>query len=308
MMKRLAEVEAEEKELDKREREQKLLEAKRAKKLAENRARRERLLAMGISEEDMRGIGLLEGEDDDPSWCKQAHNLWMASAAREWICSRIEQCCTKAKVEPEPDPDEKYIKGGATRHKCGHVCLLWQQRKCCWCSDRRPVIEPEKNIEVEGKLIGLDKELDPQDPDDAESDGIQRLYPGYQDGFGWKPKRVTRDFKYCRVCQHLGQDGRNLAAILAEENSKDAEYRRLQEEADNAAARKADEERKLREAEELIKRLEEGKAAVSSGQENARSGGDNDLDVDNRLLKDGNQHNPDPENAEVAPDKDRENS
>ena len=75
---------------------------------------------MGISEEDMRGVGLFEGENDDPSCWKQAQAAWIASGARRWLFATLAQCRAKAKVEPDPDPDERYIKGGATRHKCGH--------------------------------------------------------------------------------------------------------------------------------------------------------------------------------------------
>jgi hypothetical protein len=250
---------------------------------------------MGISEEDMRGIGLFEDENDDPSWCSQAYTCWVRSGARRYLCQTLDKCRPKAKVQVAPPADERYIKGGATRHKCGHVCLLWQQKKCCWCVDRRKVLQPggiymgaavgaskrhrsDGGIET-GLLSGGGAEKREEAPrggsggveseQEQEQEGLPRLYPGYRDGAGWAEGQVARDARYCRVCRHLGQGGRNLAAIVAEEDAKDAELLRLQRDADQAAADQAEEERKLAEAQALIKAMEEMANVEPAGGEGA---------------------------------------
>ena len=284
MAKRAAEVDAEERAFEKKEKERLAAEAKKEAHAKRNRERRERLLAMGISKEDMRGIGLFEDENDDPSWCTQAHSCWMASGVRRYILRTIDRCRPKARVEVAPPSDERYIKGGATRHKCGHICLLWNQKKCCWCGDRRPVLQQAVQQKRSDEAAGVGKRSlfvsnlaeNPElhsarnkerSREEEEEEGLPQLYPGYRDGAGWVPHQLTRDANYCRVCRHLGQDGRNLAALVAEEDAKDAVMQQQQQEADRVAAEKAEEERKLREAKELIRKMED----MASGVENSDS-------------------------------------
>ena len=175
MAKRAAEVDAEDRLFEAKERERQKAEAKRAAQAKKNLERRERLLAMGISEEDMRGIGLFEDEDDDPSWCTQAREWWMASGLRRYLCKKINSCRPKARVAPPPPADARYLKGGATRHKCGHICLLWQQQKCCWCGDRRPVLQEEgcgenaAGAEQKGAVNGGEPSAGGEQADDLES-------------------------------------------------------------------------------------------------------------------------------------------
>ena len=60
-----------------------------------------------------------------------------------------------------------------------------------------------------------------------------------------------------------------MAAIVAEEDAKDAELLRLQRDADQAAADQAEEERKLAEAQALIKAMEEMANVEPAGGEGA---------------------------------------
>ena len=74
MAKRAAEVDAEDRLFEAKERERQKAEAKRAAQAKKNLERRERLLAMGISEEDMRGIGV---------------SATLAGTSNPWHCSAV---------------------------------------------------------------------------------------------------------------------------------------------------------------------------------------------------------------------------
>ena len=183
MAKRAAEVDAEDRRFEAKERERQKAEAKRAAQAKKNRERRERLLAMGISEEDMRGIGLFEDEDDDPSWCTQAREWWMASGLRRYLCKKINSCRPKARVAPPPPADARYLKGGATRHKCGHSGC--RATKVLLRGDRRPVLQEEgekRRGPSEGGRKWRRTECGREQADDLES--AIRLYPGYREGSG----------------------------------------------------------------------------------------------------------------------------
>ena len=289
----LKEVEAEDKVFAEAERKKAAVAKKKEQELEERSRRRANLLALGMSEAELLELGLGEFEvDDDPSVCMVIYQQWRRSTARKgcvflWMklpCNRIR------KAPPAPPADDRYIKSGATRHKCGHVCLMWQQQKCCWCSDRRNVPltlseraaekkkeeekkEEEKKKEEATRIKLMKKKarrsawqrkqdekknktveigssvqfksryvvVVDQQEEDREKEEVDQVpetineldvTPNDQVYSGWseiddttcwvKQEDVhTRDAFYCHVCQKLGQGGKNLKGLVAEQNAKD---------------------------------------------------------------------------------------
>ena len=93
-----------------------------AKKKKENERlqRRENMLALGMLEEDLNalGLGLIE-IDDDPSLCTLVAKAWRKSSCRAGIIKAwLLLPCNRARAGPRmPPADDRFIVGGATRHK-----------------------------------------------------------------------------------------------------------------------------------------------------------------------------------------------
>ena len=324
----LKEVEAEDAAYDAKQKAKQKKAKAEQKKHEERTRRRNNLLALGMTEEELIELGLGEIEvDDDPSICKQVYTSWKKSIVRKLLILGWKKLpCNQKKKEPPPPPDDdRFIKGGATRHKCGHVCMLWQPSKCCWCSDRRDVpkslserqqiIETE-NAKIEKKrLIDLEKEekrlkklsrrsawrkkqdakkemqvevigssvqfqskycvsiqeeeektmerpeVDEMDEEDRERKDVVAVdvlenavpddcvYPGWiEKEKKWIEQKdvYTRDQFYCHICQKLGQGGRNLGALVQEQNQKDAIHlaNRLKEDEEQQMIEEEEQKRK----------------------------------------------------------------
>jgi len=112
------------------------------KKERDRLMRRNNLLAMGMSEEELEELGLgLHELDDDPSVCTQVAHWWRQSALKKiLVVWWMKLPCNQRRSVPVVPDDDRFIKGGATRKKCTHVCLLYQQNQCCWCSDTRDIL------------------------------------------------------------------------------------------------------------------------------------------------------------------------
>jgi hypothetical protein len=163
----LKEIEEEDKIQDEIDRKRREKEEQEFQKEEERLKRRKKLLAMGMSEEELESLGLgLIYVDDDPSVCTQIYNLWMSSMIRKLIIKGWKMLpCNQIPIEPIIPDDDRFIKGGATRKRCTHVCLLYQDDKCCWCSDSRNVLTDKKErrkikqLKMDQERMSIEKEM-----------------------------------------------------------------------------------------------------------------------------------------------------